>query len=151
MSSNKEDNMTTEEREDWLKSHGITIETPEDRRAAATGTNAPILHQLHCLHDLSGEIDGVDLAFIPCDDSKPLRSVRLPPGLIQPGTGDAVVEFTRPYFATNKQSIDAGLLKEQASKQFAGGNIEGLDTSKLSVASMNAVAAQGSVEVSQLY
>jgi hypothetical protein len=146
---NDEDNMTPEEREEWLKQHGITIERPQDRKAAAaaTSTNAPILHQLRGL-DVSNEIDGVELALIPHDTSKTIRSVRLPPGLIRPGTGDAAVEFVRPYFASNKASIDASLLNDQARKQFAGGDLQGLDTSKVSVESMNAVAAQGSVEVS---
>ena len=140
-----DDDMTPEEREAWLKSHGITIETPEDRKAAASGGVPPIILQLQG-DDISEEIDGVELAFVPADTSKPIRPVKLPPGLLQPGTGDAAVDFVKPYFATNAASVDAELLKEQASKQFAGGNMEGMDFSKLTTGAMNAVASQGSVE-----
>ena len=140
-----EDDMTPEEREAWLKSHGITIETPEERKAAASGGVAPIILQLQG-DDISKEIDGVELAFVPADTSQPIRPVKIPPGLLQPGTGDAAVNFVKPYFASNAASVDAALLQEQASKQFAGGNLDGLDFSKLTTGAMNAVASQGSVE-----
>lgn len=140
-----EDDMTPEEREAWLKARGITIETVEDRKAAASGGVAPVVLQLQGT-DVSEDVDGVELAFVPADTSKPIRSVKLPPGLLQPGSGDAAVNFVKPYFASNTASVDASLLKEQAGKQFAGGNLEGLDMSKLTTGAMNAVAAQGSVE-----
>jgi len=141
-----EDDMTPKEREAWLKSHGILIETPEERKAAAaSGGVASIMLQLQGA-DVSGDIDGVEMAFVPADASRPIRPVKLPPGLYQPGTGDAAVKFVKPYFASNTASVDAALLKEQASKQFAGGNLEGLDMSKLTTGAMNAVAAEGSVE-----
>ena len=142
---NDEDDMTPEEREAWLKSHGIQIETVEDRKAAASGAVAPVVLQLQGT-DVSGDIDGVELAFVPADSSKPIRSVKLPPGLLQPGSGDAATTFVKPYFASNTASVDAALLKDQASKQFAGGDLKGLDLSKLTTGAMNAVAAQGSVE-----
>ena len=52
-----EDDMTPEEREAWLKSHGISIETPEERKAAASDGVAPIILQLQG-DDVSKEIDG---------------------------------------------------------------------------------------------
>ena len=140
-----EDDMTPEEREAWLKSHGIQIETVEDRKAASSGAVAPVVLQLQGA-DVSGDIDGVELAFVPADSSKPIRSVKLPPGLLQPGSGDAATAFVKPYFASNTASVDAALLKDQASKQFAGGDLKGLDFSKLTTGAMNAVAAEGSVE-----
>mmetsp|Transcript_29106 Transcript_29106/g.63191 ORF Transcript_29106/g.63191 Transcript_29106/m.63191 type:complete len:352 (+) Transcript_29106:41-1096(+) len=139
---NEEEDMTPEEREEWLKDHGVIIEAPG---AATSPSTSAIIHQLRG-DDVSNEIDGVQLALVPHDISQPIRSVRLPPGLTRPGTGDAAVEFVKPYFASNKSSIDASLLNDQAQKQFAGGNLQGLDTSKISIESMNAVAAQGSVE-----
>ena len=140
-----EDDMTPEEREAWLKAHGIQIETVEDRKAAASGAVAPVVLQLQGA-DVSEDIDGVELAFVPADASKPIRSVKLPPGLLEPGSGDAATNFVKPYFASNTASVDAALLKDQASKQFAGGDLKGLDLSKLTTGALNNVAAQGSVE-----
>lgn len=140
-----EDDMTPEEREAWLKAHGIQIETVEDRKAAASGAVAPVVLQLQGT-DVSEDIDGVELAFVPADASRSIRSVKLPPGLLEPGSGDAATNFVKPYFASNTASVDAALLKDQASKQFAGGDLKGLDFSKLTTGALNNVAAQGSVE-----
>ena len=53
--------------------------------------------------------------------------------------------FLKPYFADRK-SIDTALLEDSATKHFAGGDLQSLGGGKISAASMNSVAAQGSVE-----
>lgn len=150
----KDDDMTLEEREEWLRSRGVLIETPGDRNNAAGATAAAngesVLAQLAGL-DLKNKDDSDDDAipfvFVPQDDTQPLRTLYLPASVAQAKPGDALPEYVKPYFASDKQTIDASLLKDQATKHFAaGGDLQQLAQTKLSPAAMNAVAAQGSVE-----
>jgi hypothetical protein len=173
-STSDHDSMTLEEREEWLKSRGVLIETPADRKkAAATATAASvqygILEQMmnsRMTHEddsgafaLSLSVPSISFVCIPHDDSQPLRTLHCPQLQQQtddePFVGDALPNFCKPYFAGGP-AIDANLLKEQATKQFAlsssssptGGdtNESNSVSSKITTAAMNAVAAQGSVE-----
>lgn len=148
------DDMTMEEREEWLRSRGVQIETPVDRRKAPT-VGASVVDQLLRMEQLSVDGEGnnddtdnagsVQFVCIPHDDTKPLRTLRLPAVIFQNKPGDALPEFVKHHFADRK-SIDASLLKEQATKHFAGGDLAQLAETNLSSHAMNAVAAQGSVE-----
>eukprot|EP00934_Nitzschia_sp_Nitz4_P004854 Nitzschia sp. Nitz4//scaffold351_size16537//459//7245//NITZ4_008851-RA/size16537-augustus-gene-0.0-mRNA-1//1//CDS//3329548881//4844//frame0 len=148
MSEQDDENMTPQEREDWLRSRGIQIETPEDRRDASKENS--VLNALAAVSIQGENVDGNDddsipFVLIPQDDNKSIQTLKLPRSLAQDSVGDALPDFCKPYFADNK-SIDATLLSEQATKQFAGGDLQGLSKTNISASAMNAVAAQGSVE-----
>jgi hypothetical protein len=95
--------------------------------------------------DASTNEEGIQFALVPHDTSRPIRTVWLPLSVATETPGDAIPTFVKPYFADNK-SIDASLLQQQATKHFATGDLKDLAKEKLSVAAVNSVAAQGSVE-----
>ena len=147
----EKDDMTPEEREQWLRERGVKIETPQDRRrAAASGSTSgltTIIDQMAGLKVKEEDTDddgSVPFVYVPHDDTKPLRTLYLPKEEVAKG-GDNLPDYVRKHFADSK-SIDASLLKEQATKHFAGGKLEQLAETNLSAAAMNAVASQGQVE-----
>ena len=125
--------MSSEERE-------IEIESPGNSSVMFSGDIPSIVDQMtgHTV------LDGVEFVCIPSDDDKPIRSCSLPLS-VAAKSGDSLPDYVKPYFA-DKKTVDTALLKEQAKKQFAGGNLENLTETNISSAAMNAVAAQGSVE-----
>ena len=152
-----DEEMTLKEREDWLKERGVEIENPSDRRQPGpdSTTGLSIVQQVQQLsiHDNkepssnnSGD-DSISFVYIPQDDSKPLATLQLPKAFCQTHPGDALPHYLKSFFADSK-SIDTNLLKEQATKQFAGGKLQGVDvdTNNLSAAALQSVTAQGSVE-----
>jgi hypothetical protein len=100
--------------------------------------------------EASGHGNAIPFVFCPCDDTKPLQTVYLPASVAEEAPGDALPNYVKPYFASDRNTIDASMLKEQATKHFAGGDLAQLAETKLSPAAMNAVAAQGSVETFSL-
>mmetsp|Transcript_35027 Transcript_35027/g.84765 ORF Transcript_35027/g.84765 Transcript_35027/m.84765 type:complete len:379 (+) Transcript_35027:123-1259(+) len=153
----KDDGMTPEQREEWLKDRGVQIETPSDRRRAekaSSGDSVSILDQMIMMRLQDSDADdgsqsheqAIKFVYIPHDDSRPVRTLSVPVAVSQSIPGDALPEYVKPYFAADRTSIDASLLKEQAMKQFAGGDLQQLAETKLSAETMNAVASQGSVE-----
>jgi hypothetical protein len=153
-----DDFRSTQEREQWLRDRGVLIETAEDRKAADDGNGrlglglAPIFKQLAVSMDNTSPEDGVKFVWVPQDTTKPMATVTMPtsmtastnPNIPECG-GDYFPTFLKPYFADRK-SIDASLLQDQATKHFAGGDLQQLAQGKITAASMNSVAAQGSVE-----
>ena len=140
----EDDDMTLEEREQWLRDRGVLIENPSN---TASQTMAPgitsILEQMGGSPSSKDGSDMVSFVCIPHDDSRPIFNLGLPTSLTG---GDCLPDYVKPYFAADKSSIDATLLKEQATKNFAGGNLAGLADTNISTAAMNAAAAQGSTE-----
>jgi hypothetical protein len=144
--SDEDEDMTLAEREEWLRSRGVLIENPGDRAAPAGDS---VVQQLLAGLDLNAgneEAGSVPFVFVPHDSTKPLQTLHLPASVAQAKPGDALPDWVKPYFASDKKTIDASLLKEQATKHFVGGDMKQLADAKLSPAAMNAVAAQGSVE-----
>ena len=141
----KDDDMTLREREEWLKARGVEIENPRDR----TKPRGPsVVDQLVTGSKVDASVDETSIPFVfcSCDDTKPLQTVYLPASVADEAPGDALPNYVKAYFASDRNSIDASILKEQATKHFAGGDLAQLADAKLSPAAMNAVAAQGSVE-----
>ena len=140
----KGDDMSPKEREEWLRSHGVQIE--DFKKKQDSGVTAPIWKVL----EGDDDVEGMEMALIPHDSSLPIRSVRIPASVADAVPGDAIPDFVKPYFGTSKggksPAIDAALLKDQAKKQLAGGDLDSLDPSKVSADAMNSVAAHGSVE-----
>lgn len=141
-----DDDMTPEEREEWLRSRGVVIETPADRQAGRENPSKSVLEQLIGGLDFSHDDGCIPFVYCPQDDSKPFQTLYLPASVAETIPGDALPEYVKPFFASDKKSIDASLLKDQATKHFAGGDLKQLADAKISPAAMNAVAAQGSVE-----
>ena len=156
--SGEENKESDEDRLNYLLDRGVEISTAEEREAARkanASSVAPIFQQLSKLgqSDSSEREDGsVQFVLIPHDESKPMSTVNLPASFLKEHRGDAIPLFVKPYFAADKRSVDAELLRAQASKQFASGEgIKGVDgkqvdMSRISTSAMNAVAAEGSVE-----
>jgi len=154
-SSHDDDN----DRLNWLKERGVEISTAEERAKKANESNtgvAPIFEQLSKLSvndedDDDNDGEGIKFVLIPHDDSKPIRTVKMPSTFSKDHMGDVIPTFVKPYFA-DKRSVDASLLHKQATKHFAAGSIKDVDGSdcvdmgNISVSAMNAVAAEGSVE-----
>ena len=161
------DNESAEDRLNYLRERGVEISTHEERAAAKkvnANTVAPIFEQLAklCVNDDDDGSDGsIKFVLIPHDESKPMKTVKLPSTFTNDhGTrsGDLITTFVKPYFA-DRRSVDANILQQTATKHFSsGGTIQGvggtdgggIDMSKISPSAMNAVAAEGSVEVSFL-
>ena len=137
--------MTLEQREEWLKARGVEIENPGDRKKPR---GPSVVDQLIAASKADASVDETSIPFVFCpyDDTKPLQTVYLPSSVADGAPGDALPNYVKPYFASDRNSIDASMLKEQATKHFAGGDLAQLADAKLSPAAMNAVAAQGSVE-----
>lgn len=145
-----------EDRLNYLKDRGVEISTAEEREAARKANAlhvAPILKQIGDLSLNHGDTeDGIQFVLIPCDESKAMRTLTVPRSFLNNNRGDVLPAFVKPYFGADKRSVDASLLQEQASKQFASGEgIKGadgkqVDMSRISTSAMNAVAAEGSVE-----
>ena len=160
-----DDNESAEDRLNYLRERGVEISTHEERAAAKksnANTVAPIFEQLAklCVNDDNDDDDGsIKFVLIPHDDSKPMKTVKLPATFTNDhGTrsGDLITTFVKPYFA-DRRSVDANILQQTATKHFSSGTIQGvggsdggggIDMSKISPSAMNAVAAEGSVEVS---
>jgi hypothetical protein len=161
------DNESAEDRLNYLRERGVEISTHEERAAAKKANAnvvAPIFEQLAKLSvngddDDDDDSDGsIKFVLIPHDDSKPIRTVKLPSTFTNDHgsrSGDLISTFVKPYFA-DRRSVDANILQQTATKHFSSGTIQGvgdsdgggIDMSKISPSAMNAVAAEGSVEVS---
>lgn len=140
-----DDDMTTEERENWLRERGVQIENPNASSSSKTLNVTNILEQMSGLTISNSGDDYIPFVCIPHDESKPIVTLGLPSILTDIVPGDCLPDYIKPYFS-DKKSIDATLLKDQVTKNFAGGNLSGLAGNNISAASMNEAASQGSVE-----
>jgi len=154
--STENDNMSPEEREQWLRDRGVKVETPEDRRktesilsgteGATTARPQTIVEQIQSLSiskDSSPSDEGIKFVMVPHDTSKPLVQVVLPKRLVEAlGAGDIIPTYVKSYFSDGK-SIDDSLFKEQASKQQ---HLVGGDPEKLTSQAIANATADGSVE-----
>ncbi|GMI47223.1 hypothetical protein TrCOL_g5678 [Triparma columacea] len=147
--ASSKDDLSADDRLKYLKDRGVEVETVEDRKNAKTSDNR-LISQLASTEisekgSNSQARDGtVEFAFIPQDTSKPIRKVYLPVDLASK-PGDQLPSFVKSFFADGV-SIDSNLLGDQATKQFASGQLKGMDQSVITASSMNKVAAAGSVE-----
>ena len=134
--SMSDEGMTPSEREQWLRDHGVQIETSADRRkaeSALSGTDRPLsiieqVQRLSFSSDDSGEnvSDGVKFVYLPHDTSKPIQTVHLPSRLVEAlgPAGDIIPTYVKSFFADGR-SIDEKLFKDQAAKQnLLGGDVE---------------------------
>lgn len=147
--ASSKDELSADDRLKYLKDRGVEVETVEDRKNAKT-SDSRLISQLASTEisekgSNSQARDGtVEFAFIPQDTSKPIRKVYLPVDLASK-PGDQLPSFVKSFFADGV-SIDSNLLGDQATKQFASGQLKGMDQSVITASSMNKVAAAGSVE-----
>ena len=170
--SSSDDEAEAEDRLNFLKDRGVEISTPEERaasRKANASSVAPILQQISNLGLSSSSSstsvnenndDDIKFVWIPADESKAMRTLVVPASFLKENRGDVIPNFVKPFFGADKTRVDAGLLQQQATKQFSTGgtsnsnsSLKGpdgkpvdMDPSKISASAMNAVAAEGSVE-----
>lgn len=167
-----ENNLTPEEREQWLKDHGIQVETPSDRRQAesilsgcGTAKERPpsIVDQVQNLSISSSGSDnveeGIRFVYIPHDTSKPLSTLTLPKRLVDAlgPSGDIIPTYVKSFFADGLE-IDDSLFNEQLSKQnLMGGDLDKFASAatdnkttpsmdKLTSTALKSVTTSGSVE-----
>ena len=133
----EDDDMSSSEREQWLRDRGVQIESSADRKkaeVALSGVNRPlsVMEQVQrlSLSDARGENDvvteGVKFVYLPYDTSKPIKTVCLPSGLVDAlgPAGDIIPTYVKSYFADGR-SIDEKIFKDQVTKQnLIGGDVE---------------------------
>lgn len=165
------DEMTPNEREQWLRNRGVQIETPQDRQQANSilsqlGDSRPptIVEQIKRLsigNCGDNGIEGIKFVHIPHDTSVDISTLILPTQLVEAlgPTGDIIPTYVKSYFADGK-SIDGALLQDQAQKQnLIGGDLdkfastaaadkggESVAASKLTSSALANATASGSVE-----
>ena len=115
-SDQEEKELTTDERMQWLRDRGVLVETPEDRRAEQTASDA-VHHDAGSLSDA----EPISYVYIPADKSKPLQECSFVPppssssakkAAAVPG-GDALSHHLKPAFATDSERVDIGLFQRQ--------------------------------------
>jgi hypothetical protein len=138
----KDEEMTTAEREQWLRERGVQIEDFKSKPQEGQPRNGNILEQMAGL--IMNE-ETIPFVCIPQDESKPIFNLKLPKSFTEK-PGDVLPNYVKPYFASDRKSIDATLLKEQVTQHFVGGDLANFDDTNISTAAMNSAAALGSVE-----
>jgi hypothetical protein len=128
--------MTLEERLAWLRDRGIQVTTPEERKVSQM---ANVMRQADTVSNAE-----VSYVLIPADTSKPLQELNFRPDTLP---GDRLVEHLKPAFAREAQSVDIGLLQQQATQTLAASP----DTpSTVSDATLRQVASEANVETFHL-
>lgn len=137
-----DNDMTPNERERWLRDRGVEVETPEDRRQAASilsgatgGRPWTISEQVRRLSLGAGagvndaapgsDEEGIKFVYLPHDTSRPMSTIVLPRRLVEAlgPSGDIIPTYVKSFFADGR-SIDETLFKDQAGKQnLIGGDI----------------------------
>ena len=122
------DDMTPNEREQWLRNRGVHIETPHDRQQAESilarvgdGRPPSIVAQVKGISiGNTGDIGitGIKFVYIPHDTSMDISTLTLPHRLVEAlgPAGDFIPTYVKSFFADGK-SIDGALLQDQARKQ----------------------------------
>eukprot|EP00985_Skeletonema_marinoi_P031569 scaffold37727_cov103-Skeletonema_marinoi.AAC.2 len=129
-----DDGMTPTEREQWLRDHGVQIESSADRRkaeSALSGTDRPLsvieqVQRLSISDAAAGGENGVKFVYLPHDTSKKIQTVCLPSRLVEAlgPAGDIIPTYVKSFFADGR-SIDEKIFKDQAAKQnLLGGDME---------------------------
>ncbi|KAL3920663.1 MAG: hypothetical protein SGILL_003144 [Bacillariaceae sp.] len=96
----------------------------------------------------AADTEDIEFVLVPCDATKPMRKMILPSSAVK--GGDNLPEFVKPYFADSR-TVDVGLMNSQREKTIASSSKQVRDLAtetkdNISAASLNAVAAKGSVE-----
>lgn len=137
----KDDEMSPEDRLRWLRSHGIEVETAEDRREKASKT--PCVDKNAKTDD---NLEKISYILIPCDASKPLKELKYSSPKIERGHDkgkDILVDILKPYFSQAGEDLDLELLRESKA-----GNLIGTDGAPtISDKTLRKVAMEGNVEV----
>jgi hypothetical protein len=104
-----DDNKTSEERIDWLRSKGIQIDIPGERKAKKV-MNPTDLRIVKCVR-------------IPWDDTQPLEEVEIQ--VDKTGFGDQLLQALKPNFVVKDTSaFNMDILKDTAAKQFGNQDIK---------------------------
>ncbi|KAG7341282.1 HSP20-like chaperone [Nitzschia inconspicua] len=121
----EEDNMTPEERLQWLRDRGVVVETPEERKEAAV-ISTKTATTISTNDTTTPSKDAITYVYIPADQAKPLEEryfVPPPPPPMAASSSattshllvDPLVEFLKPAFAGNADQVDLNLFRKQQS------------------------------------
>lgn len=130
-----EDDMSPDERLQWLRDRGVLIETSEERRNKE-------LTQI--MNEKDDEVkETIAFVYVPHDMSKPLEQLKFECP-IKIGGVDFLMEHLKPVFKAmgSDRKIDLELLREHASSQTLGSS----DAPSPSEDTLQKVASEGSVE-----
>ena len=141
-SSDKE--QTPEEQEEslqWLRDHGIEVETPEDRKRASA-----IAASMSKLRATDVDTRTFTYVYIPSDSNAPLKELT---GVVYSdvrGNGDQLLTMLKPCFSSG--TVDADALRRVAESTHLGNKESGNALSKVTPASI--ASGGGAVETFRL-
>uniref|UniRef100_A0A7S4MF02 CS domain-containing protein n=1 Tax=Odontella aurita TaxID=265563 RepID=A0A7S4MF02_9STRA len=150
-----ESSMTPEKRLEWLREHGVQVETAEERRQKQIKDIMKEPDEA-MPNDGAEGYDSFSYVLVPADESKPLRELTLVrPSLSSSSSSsassarDLLPEHLKTYFSAKSrkalEDVDLSLLKEQA----AGGALLGTDGTPATVSdeALREVTSQSSTEI----
>jgi hypothetical protein len=125
----KDDSFTAEERLQWLRDHGVVVETPEDRQQASVaaartgGTSATTTTTPPATAAISHtQENSINYVYIPADQAKPLQDCQLVLPASSDDTnnntsryawmGDPLANYLKTAFATNADQFDINLFRK---------------------------------------
>ena len=114
--------MSQEDRIQWLRDRGIQIHIPGEKKTPGSGEDS---------------VRNTTLVKIPYDERLPFTELTVEVPVAQ---GDQFIEVLKPFFSDQSTELDLAALKETASKQF------GNDEVKVSSSALSKLASQGAVE-----
>jgi len=104
-----DDDKTSEERIDWLRSKGIQIDIPGERKTKKV-LEAADMRVVKCVR-------------VPCDEKQALEEVDI--HIDKNGFGDQLLQALKPNFSTKDASaFNMDILKETAAKQFGNQDVK---------------------------
>eukprot|EP00560_Eucampia_antarctica_P000455 CAMPEP_0197832964 /NCGR_PEP_ID=MMETSP1437-20131217/17132_1 /TAXON_ID=49252 ORGANISM="Eucampia antarctica, Strain CCMP1452" /NCGR_SAMPLE_ID=MMETSP1437 /ASSEMBLY_ACC=CAM_ASM_001096 /LENGTH=326 /DNA_ID=CAMNT_0043436657 /DNA_START=21 /DNA_END=998 /DNA_ORIENTATION=- len=130
-----DEDMTPDQRVDWLRERGVFVETSEERK---NGQPEHAVKEKNNADDIS---EDVTFVHVPQNESKPLQQLSFR-CCRNKHHGDKLIEHLKPYFGSDHKAVDVELLQNQAQKNF--GSADAL--TQVSIGSLQAVAEQGNVE-----
>lgn len=126
--------------------HGSNEKQSEDKKNTSSSSSSLALNKDD--DNSHNNNENIEFVMVPWDARKPMKKMILP--ACYNTAGDSLPEFVKPYFADSR-TVDVSLMKEQAQKTIASSTKQVRDVAKdthsnITAASLNAIAAQGSVE-----
>ena len=136
-----DDEMTPEERLEWLRERGVLIETAEERKAK----QEQVKQALEVNEEGQETMEHVAYVLIPADSSQAMQQLSMPVRGRNHGIDLLESHLKSSFSCSSSEMINIDLLKEQASKQFGTAN-----TPTISDSALRKAASQGSVETFRL-
>jgi hypothetical protein len=143
----EEDDLTLEERLQWLRDRGVVVETPQDRKGpTATTTTTTSSAEAFSTPSNCTVTNSITYVYIPADKAKPLQDCQfVPPSnsdnnnnnttttlMVGGNNNDPLAQFLKATFASNADQFDINLFRQIQSENpihqlVAGGGGDGGD------------------------